>query len=76
MRSRRPTILFGYLFSAWLCSLSVGADLPSVTYSGYVQLNKSDGSQMYYAYYESQEETSKQTPILLWLQVVKLYLPM
>ena len=70
MRFRRPAWFLAQLVSAWLCSSSTGADLPEVTSSDYLQLNKSDGSQMFYAYYESQEEASNRTPILLWLQVI------
>ena len=46
--------------------------LPDVSSSGYVKLNKSDGSEMFYAYYEAQESASDATPILLWLQVGNL----
>ena len=43
--------------------------LPNVTHSGYVDVNKADGSQIFYTYYEAQEEVTKSTPVLLWLQV-------
>ena len=49
-----------------------GKHLPDVSSSGYVKLNKSDGSEMFYAYYEAQESASDATPILLWLQVGNL----
>ena len=59
-----------------LCSLLVGgvsqSDLPGTTFSGYVSTNKSDGSELFYAYYEAQEAPDNDTspvPVLLWLQV-------
>lgn len=45
------------------------SDLPNTTSSGYLDLRKSDGSQMFYAYYEAEESRTNNTPILLWLQV-------
>lgn len=43
--------------------------LPS--YSGYLSTNKSDGSELFYAYYEAQEalDRASTAPMLLWLQV-------
>ena len=43
--------------------------LPNVTHSGYVDVDKADGSQIFYTYYEAQEEVTNSTPVLLWLQV-------
>ena len=47
------------------------SDLPNTTYSGYVSTNKSDGSKLFYAYYEAQEALDQHAtaPLLLWLQV-------
>ena len=41
------------------------------TYSGYLSTNKSDGSELFYAYYEAQEAKGQAStaPTLLWLQV-------
>lgn len=40
-------------------------------YSGYLSTNKSDGSELFYAYYEAQEamDQASTAPTLLWLQV-------
>lgn len=43
--------------------------LPIVTHSGYLHVDKEDGSQIFYTYYEAEEEVGKGTPVLLWLQV-------
>ena len=41
------------------------------TYSGYLSTNRSDGSELFYAYYEAQEAKDQAViaPTLLWLQV-------
>ena len=63
------------LLGAILGNLLVGAaaqtDLPSVTHSGYLSTNKSDNSELFYAYYEAQTDAAPGTsaPVLLWLQV-------
>ena len=47
--------------------------LPETTYSGYLSTNKSDGSELYFAYYEANDAANKDAaasaPVLLWLQV-------
>ena len=44
-------------------------DLPNVTHSGYLDVNKDDGSQIFYSYYERQEHhNDASAPVLLWLQ--------
>jgi len=43
--------------------------LPNVTHSGYLEVDKEDGSHIFYTYYEAQGKVDKNTPILLWLQV-------
>lgn len=45
------------------------SDLPNTTYSGYLFINKSDGSELFYAYYEAQGQMESEAPLLLWLQV-------
>lgn len=63
------------LLGAILGNLLVGAaaqtDLPSVTHSGYLSTNKSDNSELFYAYYEAEKDAAPGTsaPVLLWLQV-------
>ena len=57
-----------FAFFTSLGSKSIKA-LPNVTHSGYVDVDKADGSQIFYTYYEAQEEVTKSTPVLLWLQV-------
>lgn len=42
--------------------------VPNKTHSGYLDVNKQDGSKIFYTYYEAQE-VKKGCPILLWLQV-------
>ena len=66
-----------FLYRKWIAIFAVitilGVNeikaLPNVTHSGYVDVDKTDGSQMFYTYYEAQERVTKNTPILLWLQV-------
>ena len=44
--------------------------LPDVTHSGYLVVNKDDGSRIFYSYYEAQAQQNEAgAPILLWLQV-------
>lgn len=62
-------LLAAVYFAMNIESLSTGdEDLPSITHSGYLDVNKHDGSQIFYTYYEPQEPHST-APILLWLQV-------
>lgn len=45
------------------------SNLPDVTHTGYLNVNKDDGSRIFYSYYESQQTLTVSTaPILLWLQ--------
>lgn len=45
------------------------SNLPYVTHTGYLNVNKDDGSRIFYSYYESQQTLTVSTaPILLWLQ--------
>lgn len=62
-------IVFGSLVSLISTQALAGSDLPDVTSSGYLTLNKSDGSEMFYAYYEAEGSIAHSAPILLWLQV-------
>lgn len=43
--------------------------LPVVTHSGYLDVSKDDGSQIFYTFYEAQEQNDDDAPIILWLQV-------
>ena len=52
------------------CVAGVSAtSVPNVTDSGDLPVNKADGSQIFYSYYEAQGDVSDSTPIILWLQV-------
>jgi hypothetical protein len=44
--------------------------VPQPTSSGYVPVNTSLGSEMFYVFYEAQQpaNTASKTPIILWLQ--------
>lgn len=54
-----------------LSIIKQGADLPNVTYSGYVPVSKDGKDALFYAYYEAQEAAgTHETPILLWLEVL------
>jgi hypothetical protein len=61
------TLIAYFLFSV-VGACGVGT-LPNVTHSGYLEVDKEDGSQIFYTYYEAQEKVDKDTPVLLWLQV-------
>ncbi len=55
-----------------LSIIKQGADLPNVTYSGYVPVSKDGKDALFYAYYEAQEAAgTHETPILLWLEVAR-----
>lgn len=60
------TLIAYFLFSV-VGACGVGT-LPNVTHSGYLEVDKEDGSQIFYTYYEAQEKVDKDTPVLLWLQ--------
>ena len=66
-------LVFSTLVTLSFAAVSAGSDLPNVTFSGHLELQKSDGSDMFYAYYESQMLVTHATPILLWLQVALLF---
>ena len=59
------------LIGHWLLQSAAQGNAPNVTYAGYVSTNRSDDSELYYAYYEAQADVDQQTPppVLLWLQV-------
>ncbi len=58
------------LASALLVMTTAQTVLPSVTHSGYLSTNKSDDSELFYAYYEAQDaDQEAPAPVLLWLQV-------
>ena len=52
---------------------AVQSVLPKTTFSGYLSTNKSDGSELFFAYYEAQDAADRdatgRAPVLLWLQV-------
>lgn len=45
-----------------------GDSSPNVTHSGYLDVDKDDGSRIFYSYYEAQN-WHENAPIILWLQV-------
>ena len=57
--------------STLLVKAAAQTELPNVTYAGYLPTNKNDGSELFYAYYEAQENDNRAAPapLLLWLQV-------
>lgn len=63
-------IFFCYVLCGACISCSVFAAQPLPTYSGYLSTNKSDGSELFYAYYEAREalDQASTAPTLLWLQ--------
>ncbi|GMH26257.1 hypothetical protein Nepgr_028100 [Nepenthes gracilis] len=78
METRKAPIFFYLILSIFLSSLPKSSfskapffpkeALPSKT--GYLIVNPSTGSAIYYAFYEAQQSTSalSQTPLLVWLQ--------
>ena len=64
-------LLCAALIGHWLLHSAAQTDAPNVTYAGYVSTNRSDDSQLYYAYYEAQADVNLQAPppVVLWLQV-------
>ena len=71
-RSTSQHALIIFSCATIICNFVNSSDsklLPNVTYSGYLDVNKHDGSRIFYSYYEAQEP-HKHAPILLWLQVI------
>lgn len=69
MHSVAMLFVLGTLVTCSFGAHSAISDLPNVTSSGHLTLQKSDGSEMFYAYYESKTPATQATPVLLWLQV-------
>ncbi len=69
-------ILCGLFIAAQGCHAFDGSmqnqtlNLPNVTHSGYLDVNKKEQAALFYAYYERQNDTlGNDAPIILWLQV-------
>lgn len=56
--------------STFVVKAAAQTELPNVTYAGYLPTNKNDGSELFYAYYEAQQNDNRAAPapVLLWLQ--------
>lgn len=68
---RRLVVSIAYTCCVLITTAAPQPDLPNTTYSGYVSTNGSDGSKLFYAYYEAHEarDQDPSAPLLLWLQV-------
>ena len=71
MSISRSCLLCAALIGHLVLHAAAQSDAPNSTYAGYVSTNRSDGSQLYYAYYEAQAAVDQQSPppVVLWLQV-------
>ena len=71
MHSLRLCLLCATAAGTLLVKAAAQTELPNVTYAGYLATNKSDGSELFYAYYEAQQtdDRAAPVPVLLWLQV-------
>ncbi|KAL3157467.1 hypothetical protein ABBQ32_011934 [Trebouxia sp. C0010 RCD-2024] len=67
---RRLVVSIAYTCCVLITTAAPQPDLPNTTYSGYVSTNGSDGSKLFYAYYEAHEarDQDPSAPLLLWLQ--------
>lgn len=65
------SLLVAMAASTMVLHVIAQSELPNATYSGYLPTNKQDGSELFYAYYEAQQDTDLKTPVpvILWLQV-------
>ena len=73
MKAPELSLLFAVLACTLVLTAIAQTELPNATYSGYLPTHKQDGSELFYAHYEAQQDTDLKTPVpvILWLQVCR-----